>query len=124
MTLTRFTLQDVPGALSWVGVLHFVENLDPSARTWQAMNPEGSEFSQWAQAPGRQAAIAADTYDLVAQLMWAYVCANSKSRPKQPKPYPRPGVGREETRNVGKGAIPMDQFDAWWEDQAAERGES
>ncbi|WP_425591812.1 DUF5361 domain-containing protein [Actinomyces procaprae] len=45
---------------------------------------------------------------------WQRANAGKKAPSPRPKPIPRPGVKTEEKR-FGQGAIPIRDFNSWWE---------
>jgi hypothetical protein len=51
--------------------------------------------------------------DVLQLANWQRGNAGRKSLTPKPKPLPRPGVNRDKGR-IGHGAIPIKDFDAWW----------
>lgn len=112
MTRCGRTLGDIGGALPWTALRSFAAHLDASSALAREMDPE---LGAWA-SPARVPAMLADIYDAVQWLGYAFACANTgrgKPRPKRPRPYPRPGAKADENR-IGRGAIPIREFDEWW----------
>ena len=59
--------------------------------------------------------ILADIYDQLAQIN-ANLCAiGSRSKAKPVSPYPRPGAEQNKRRHFGKGALPVNELEAWFE---------
>lgn len=56
----------------------------------------GQEFRGWD--ASRYAAVA--SVNAVRALQWTYICAHSKSRPKQPEPFPIPDAQRRRRDNT------------------------
>ena len=103
------SLDDVPARISWRALGVFVRHLDVSSAYVREVEPEAASWlAPWALRP-----MLADLYDLVSSLNYNLVAANSKHRPRKPKPYPRPGKRENETV-IGRDPIPIKDFDAWW----------
>ena len=107
ITRTRYTLDDVPESLGWSQLLHFVRYLKPGSALYDELHPERSTMVHGD-------VILMDIYDLLSAFMWAYGCANSKSKPDRPKPYPRPWVEEKGTKRYGKNPIPISEFKDWY----------
>lgn len=118
MTRTRFTLSDLGGPLDWVALIRFVKNLDHSSALVRAAYPEKAEQFRWFSGE-RTAELLAELIDCVNILTWNLQTVNTpkgRSRPKKPKPYPRPGAKQDKgERVIGKDPIPVSKFDEWWE---------
>lgn len=112
MTMTRYTIRDIGGALPWGALLHFIQYLPRDSALSMELVPKDDE-ELWAE--GRaSAAILADIYDLIAALN-ANVCARgSGHRPRTPSQYPRPWRKGNGTKVIGKDPIPVSDFEAWW----------
>jgi hypothetical protein len=115
MTRTRFTLDDLGGALSARALLHFLHQLPVDSSTWAATHRGREDESDWA-SQRRVAMLLADISDQISGLTFLYEQAHSKNPHSVPKPKPikRPGI-KDETKRYGHGAIPIKDFDAWWE---------
>ncbi|MBQ9005363.1 MAG: hypothetical protein IJ092_03200 [Atopobiaceae bacterium] len=117
MRMTRFTLDDLGGALSWRALLHFVRYLGGESALKREVDPPGEE-EQWASG-ALVAPLLADVIDAINWFNWSFIAANSKKgrKPKRPKPVRRPWLTDEQlgVRRVGRGGIPVQDFDAWWE---------
>lgn len=103
------SLDDVPARLSWRALGVFVRHLDVTSAYVREVEPE---LAQWV-APESLRPMLADLYDLMSSLNYNLVSANSKHRPRKPKPYPRPGR-QDKGTVVGKDPIPIRDFDEWW----------
>lgn len=118
MTLTRFTLEDVGGALSWRALLHFVDGLGPTSALMRSMSPELGDMGPWLDGTV-VAPLLADLIDCVNYLRWESASANvpkGKTRPRRPKPVKRPcGMGGEGEKRIGRDPIPIGEFDTWWD---------
>lgn len=116
MTRCGMTLEDVPRRVGWAALRSFVAHLGPDSALYAEQHPgEGDWYAPW-----NASAVLADIYDALAALTVGYATANRKKgapKPKQPKPYPRPWLTDEQMgiRRVGRGAIPIRDFDKWWE---------
>lgn len=113
MTMTRYTLQDVGGALPWGALLHFVQFVPRTSALSREMNPT-TDDERWAQGHAT-AAILADMYDLLNQLNTNLASRGSGHRPARVKPYPRPWAKSKGERRIGRDPIPIADFEAWWE---------
>lgn len=109
MTRVGMTLDDVPARLSWRALGVFVRHLDVTSAYVREVEPEAS---RWV-APESLRPMLADMYDLMASINYNLVAANSRHRPRKPKPYPRPGRRDKETV-IGRDPIPIRDFDEWW----------
>ena len=89
----------VPGR---VALVSFVKHLRPDSALRRAQDPRG-ELPEWATTL-KTNAILADLFD-------AY-CATHVRKGRKARPYPRPGDKRGQV--IGDGAIPIKDFDAWW----------
>lgn len=90
----------------------FVRHLGPDSETWRECH-EGDETPGWTTVQSTNA-ILADIYDAISALNANFVRANSKRKPKQPKPYPRPNA-RPAGGGVGSGDVRAADFEEWWE---------
>lgn len=114
MTLAGTTLAAVPATLGWADFRDFVSHLPPDSAFARESHPE---FSGWGTQLHAEA-MTADLIDAVNGLHYALARVFSKkgSNAKKPKPYPRPWLEKE-TKRIGSGAIPVADFDDWWESQ-------
>lgn len=107
------TLEDVSEHLSWRALRSFVGHLDAGSELVSELSPENAHW----QGDSRIAMLLADVFDQLSWLRYEFACANTpkgKSRPKRPRPYPRPGV-KAQDESVGRRPIPVSEFDAWWD---------
>ena len=111
LTMTRYQLRDVGGALPWGALLHFVSHLPRTSALSQEVRPL-SEDERWARGD-YTAAILADLFDIVAHGFAAVMAKGTGRSPRRVKPYPRPWT-KPRTRHVGRGAIPIKDFERWW----------
>ena len=81
---------------------------DEGSYTWRAEHPEEASYREGLQ----HSAQLADIYDLLCSFAVMFAQAHSKSKPKQPGRYPRPWEKNE--RKIGRGAIPVADFDDWY----------
>lgn len=102
------------GAEGLIALSHLVRYLGPDSMVWREVN-DGDELPPWTTV-AQTNTILADIYDAIAMLNANYVSTHSKRRPT-PKPYRRPNA-KPEGRTLGGGAIPLGEFDAWWESAA------
>lgn len=112
MTRTRFTLDDLGGALTWRALLHFVLNLPRDSALSRELRPR-EEVEAWSDGTV-VAPLLADIYDAISWLTYDTVKV-AGARPRKPRPYPRPWAKRAVERHVGSDPIPVTEFDAWWE---------
>ena len=102
MTRTGRTLSEYleMGAAGKVALISFIKFLPPDSALNRDMNPK-DEFGPWY--------TTMYTNKILADLFDVFVMANSK-KGHRPKEYPRP----KRKQHVGKGAIPIKDFWAWW----------
>lgn len=110
--MTRYTLQDIGGALPWGALLHFVQFVPRTSALSREMSPT-TDDERWAQGHAT-AAILADLYDLVHQMNNNLAARGSGRRPRTAKPYPRPWRKGDGQKVVGRDPIPVADFEAWW----------
>lgn len=111
LTKTRYSLEDVGGALSWGAFRSFIQHL-PEDSAYRRETVEGLEWYD-----GRMVApVLADIWDALETLAYMYATRNTKKgkHVPRPKPYPRPWVEDRSRRRIGKGAIPVSEFESWW----------
>lgn len=109
--MTHYQLRDVGGALPWGALLHFVRYLPRTSALSQELVPL-SETEHWI-AGDVNANIIADTFDAITHGFAALAAKGTGHAPKRIKPYPRPW-NKPKTRHIGKGAIPISNFEDWW----------
>lgn len=102
---TPYTIDDVGVRLSLEDLHDFVRYLPADSAVCRA---ERGGMAVWSS--GEQTAfILADIYDLVNRFRY-----DSAGVAKQIRRYPRPAGANPDTEVYGKGALPADDFDAWW----------
>lgn len=89
---------DTP-ALSWRKLIGLVERLPSSALTVQATQPA----ARW----GDTEHLLADVFDAVMGVQWTLAAVNSKRKPKQPRPHPRP---TDAPAKRAGAAVPVDRM--------------
>lgn len=112
LTMTQYTIRDVGGALPWGALLHFVQFLPRSSALSREMVPT-TDTERWADGSAT-AALLADLYDLLNQMNENLVASGSRRRASHVKPYPRPWTKGTGERRIGRDAIPVSDFEAWW----------
>ena len=103
------TLEDLGTGLSERSLLSFLRNLPPESATLREMDPEMGGWS-------RADMLLAQLCDEIANLMWLTACrgAPRSKWPPRPEQIERPGVRNDGRRHLGRGAIPVKDFDKWW----------
>lgn len=104
MTRTRYTLDDVGGALSWRSLLAFIKYLGSDS----ALARDLGKSTGWEETI-KTNAILADCFDLLQTMRAEQVWWHNKKRLKT-KPYPRPGADNDNKRKLGKGPVPVDEL--------------
>lgn len=123
MTHTRYTLDDLGGALTWRALLNFVTHVGPQSALAKSMRPELAEMSGWLDG-SMVAPLIAELIDCTNYGRWEYatsVTPKKKKKPKEPKPVPRPWAksrARGEKR-IGRDPIPISEFESWWRSRGA-----
>jgi len=108
LTRTNYQLDDVGGALSWGALNSFIKHLGSDS----ALARDLGKATGWEDTL-KTNAILADIYDLL-QVINANIVAMGGGRHKQKiTPYPRPGKGAENKRQLGKGALPLSELREW-----------
>lgn len=116
MTRTRFTLSDLGGGLPARALLAFVGNLPPDAALCRELRGDSDEDKRW-QEPSTVPMLLAEIADTAHMVSWEVAQAHSRRdlSSRMPVPIERPGVRAEgESRRYGSGAIPVADFDDWW----------
>ena len=115
MTRTGYRLAQLGEELTWGTLGIFIKGLGPDSATYASMHPERYAWDSGAMVPW----ILADLIDAVNFLRYEHALANTPknaSKPKEPRPYPRPGAENEtEYYRVGRDPIPISKFNQWWE---------
>lgn len=115
---TVYSLDDLGGSLRWGSLKSFLFHLPPESSVRRELNPELADWST----RQKTNAILADIYDILAVINTNLMTIGSRKRQKQPKPYPRPGKQDENTRKIGRGAVPHNELVAFFERKRAEHG--
>ena len=105
MTRLGIRLRDVPVAIGWHGLAVFTRHLPADSALARSMHPE---FDGWT----REMMMLADVYDAVRWVQWQVAALFAKSRPPEPKPYPRPWD--KKPLKYGSGAIRVADFNKWY----------
>lgn len=107
MTRTRYTIDDIGGALSWRSLYSFIKHLG----TDSALARDLDKRTGW-ESTVKTNALLADLYDLL-QVINANLVAIGGGKPKKIKPYPRPSGDEDNTKKIGKGALPLNELKEW-----------
>lgn len=112
MTMTGRTLSEyvAMGADGMHALVAFVRYLPPESALYRESNP-GDEMGEWSTVRMTNAVLA-DIHDQLHMLRAEHAVKGSKRRPMRVRPYPRPNARRDE--RIGRGAIPVRDFDEWW----------
>lgn len=102
MTRAHATLDDVPKRIPWRALRSFVAGLDVTSRLFAELHPKQAGWT-----PERF--MLADIFDAVMMGAWS-IRAALGGKTRRPKAYPRP----QQTKSLGRGAIPVSEFDKWW----------
>ena len=112
LTRTGYQIEDIGGALSWSALSSFVSFLG----TDSALARDMGRSTGWEETLKTNAMLA-DLYDLI-QVLNANIC---RSR-KKIKPYPRPGKEAEDTKRIGKQAMPHAELRNWINQRRKDHG--
>lgn len=110
LTKTKYTLDDVGGALSWSTLYSFIKGLGADS----AFASEIGDRRGW-ESTTKTNSILADIYDLL-QLLHEDLVGLSGGKPKKVKPYPRPKSWTDKDKNeqkIGKDALPTEDLHKW-----------
>ena len=106
MTLLGIRMDDVPETIGWDGLVIFCRHLPDDSATMRAVYEHGHEgMERWA-TQSTTNELLADIYDLVNR---RFVSEKDKHKVK---PLERPWD--KSTRHFGSGAMPQDEFLAWY----------
>ena len=118
ITRTRYKLEDIGGALPWGSLHSFIQYLG----TDSALAQDLGKATGW-ETRVQTNAILADIYDVLSAINSNLIAFASGGKKKvKPKPYPRPGRDRENTRKFGKGALPIPELREWIEERRRHHG--
>lgn len=108
-----YTLNDVGDRLTWLDVADIIEHSPQDSALTRVLLDDDDMYA-WINNRGLQSVLA-DLIDTLQMFMYVYVSANSKHKPKQPKPYKRPWQqDNSSTRKFGKKAVSIDEFNNFW----------
>ena len=111
------TLDGREASLTLHALLSFVRYAPPRSQIHVARGTLTEEERQWSDQDGLSMLLA-QLSDQLAGLSYMYETANSKNSAaiKKPEPIERPGVkkSKNKERHFGSGAIPIRDFDEWW----------
>lgn len=109
MTRTRYTMDDLGGALSWGSLRSFIHYLGTDSALARDLN----KATGWENTLQTNALLA-DIYDILQTINANFIRFASKGKKNvKVKPYPRPGKSDEYKRKIGKGALPYDELRKW-----------
>ncbi len=109
-TLDEYLAMGAPG----IGALvHFVEHLGPDSALSRADDERG-RFPEPYTATLATNVLLSDIFDAVMAVNRSIYQARTKRRIKKVKPTKRPWSDNAAKR-IGSKAIPMDEFDEWWD---------
>ena len=110
LRLTGHGIEELGGAISWHSLKAYLEHLPYDSALMRSLNAEQAEWATRV----KTNAILADIFDMLA-IINANLCGiGSGKKPKQPKPYPRPGT-KEEQQTIGKGAVTKQELEEFFE---------
>lgn len=101
------------GALSWGALLHFVQHVPRSSALSREIEPQ-SDTERWVDGD-MSASILADIFDAITAGFAGMAAKGTGRSAKRMKPYPRPWL-KPKVRKVGRGGIPVRDFERWWND--------
>ena len=94
--------------MDWAELGAFVKYLPLDSALKSEMNPDSAYWEGSRRVP----MLLADLYDGLNGLTYT-VSRIGGVKPKKPKPYPRPGV--KKSNAYGREAIPIKDFEDWWD---------
>lgn len=112
LTMTRYQLRDVGGALPYGALLHFIRYLPRTSALSKELVPR-TDTERWLDGEAT-AAILADIFDAIRALDADVMHKGTRRKPKPPRPYPRPWDKSKGAVHLGKDPIPIKDFEAWW----------
>jgi len=113
MTRTRYTLDDLGGALPWRALLHFITHLPADSELAKESDGGMAEQAPWLDG-SMVAPLLAALVDATNFGRWEYAASVSKRKPRKPKRVRTPWGGHERVRKLGSDPIPVADFEAWW----------
>lgn len=115
-----YELEDVGHSLSWSALHSFIFNSGIESALGREINPELHDWSS----TFKTNAILADIYDVLAMINANLVAIGSHSRTVMPKPYKRIGKQNGNGRQLGDGAVPVDELRAVFASKRKKRKEN
>lgn len=109
MTLLGVRLRDLPSTYGWDALPVLARHLPIGSATVRHLRPDEASFSSEI----KLAAMLADIFDAIQQQSYMVACMASKTKPREPKRYPRPWVKEEEER-IGSAPISTAEFKSWY----------
>lgn len=113
LTLTGYQLSDIGRGLDWASLRAFLENVPADGALMRELHPELATWTTRA----KTNAILADIFDALSAIDAHIIALGTGKAVKKPKPYPRP-TGKKQDDNVrhfGRGALPVNELEAWFE---------
>lgn len=110
LRLTGHGIEELGGAISWHSLKSYLEHLPYDSALMRSLNAEQAE---WATRT-KTNAILADIFDMLAVINANLCGIGSGKKPKQPKPYPRPGK-KEDKQTIGSGAVTKQELEDFFE---------
>lgn len=95
--------------IGWHNVVRYARHMAnvPGTHVWRYYNKDEYNYAS----PLHLAAMIADAYDLINAFYISMTTPKGKA-PRRLEPYPRPW--RKDRAKIGRGAIPVRDFDAWY----------
>lgn len=108
------------GETGQVAVCHFIRHMGAGGALWRA---EGlhRDYATWDTTLATNKVLT-ELYDLIDSFRFSYVSANSKHKPKRPKPYPAPWAPKGESVKYGKEPVKVSKFAEWWSSRKRKKG--
>ena len=121
LTKTGHELRDVGDTLSWGALASFILQRSASSALSRELDEDGA---LWA-TNLKTNIILADIFDMLAQINANVVAIGERKQAKAVPKYPRPGMSNtdENTKHLGRGALPGDKLRAWFEEKRKKRNE-
>lgn len=111
MSILHCRLSHIPDTYGWDGLYILITNAPENSALNRALNPDLYSFGTSL----KQSAILSDLFNAIAMFRYEFASANSpKRKPKKPQLYPTPWTENKDSEIIGKGAIPVSQFDDWY----------
>ena len=101
-------MDDVGRTLPWSALGAFLHHIDVDGEIARELDPD---LAAWG-GTIKTNAILADIYDLLGLINANLVAMGSGKKATKPKPYKRPGDN--DSKHIGKNALPPDQLREWF----------